>query len=118
MRSAGELARPCRMTLAEPAAQASRRLSSGDRPLTIPTANAAVIESPAPLVSTTWNRGETARIAGALGLDPASFGDDDDRLLILRHTLMNPYLIDHENGISYIDRYFDYLAALVRALPR
>ena len=29
---------------------------------------------------------------------------------------MNPYLIDVENGISYIDRYFDYLAARVRAL--
>jgi hypothetical protein len=29
---------------------------------------------------------------------------------------MNPFLIDHENGISYIDRYFEYLAARVRAL--
>jgi hypothetical protein len=27
---------------------------------------------------------------------------------------MNPYLIDHENGISYIDLYFDYLQDLVR----
>lgn len=60
------------------------------------------------------------RIADELGLDAGSFRLDGsaDRLLILRHTLMNPYLIDHENGISYIDRYFDYLAALVRALPR
>ena len=41
--------------------------------------------------------------------------DDDDRLLILRHTLMNPYLIDHENGISYIDRYFEFLQRKVRA---
>ncbi|MGN6513599.1 MAG: pyridoxal phosphate-dependent decarboxylase family protein [Lysobacteraceae bacterium] len=63
---------------------------------------------------------ELERIADGLGLEPASFhaGAGADRLLILRHTLMNPYLIDHENGISYIDRYFDYLAALVRALPR
>ena len=60
---------------------------------------------------------ETRRILDALDLDAASLGEDDgDRLMILRHTLMNPYLIDHENGISYIDRYFDYLGARVRAL--
>ena len=62
---------------------------------------------------------ETARILAALELDPATLGgetDDSDRLVILRHTLMNPYLIDHQNGISYIDQYFDYLAARVRAL--
>ncbi len=41
--------------------------------------------------------------------------DDDDALVLLRHTLMNPYLIDRENGISYIDRYFDYLEQQIRA---
>ena len=60
---------------------------------------------------------ETRRILDALGLDVATLGEDGgDRLMILRHTLMNPYLIDHENGISYIDRYFDYLGVRVRAL--
>jgi len=59
---------------------------------------------------------EVRRIAAALHLDRASFDADADRLVILRHTLMNPYLIDRENGISYIDRYFDFLAARVRAL--
>ena len=60
---------------------------------------------------------ETARILGALGLDPVTLGEgDDDRLVILRHTLMNPYLIDEENGISYIDRYFEFLGRRVRAL--
>ncbi|MDE3073206.1 MAG: pyridoxal-dependent decarboxylase [Pseudomonadota bacterium] len=61
---------------------------------------------------------DTARILAALGLDPHSLGtnDDNDRLVILRHTLMNPYLIDHENGISYIERYFEFLARRVRAL--
>jgi glutamate/tyrosine decarboxylase-like PLP-dependent enzyme len=59
---------------------------------------------------------ETARIFGALGLAAAEAGAEDDHLLILRHTLMNPYLIDHENGISYIDRYFEFLARRVRAL--
>jgi hypothetical protein len=29
---------------------------------------------------------------------------------------MNPFLLDHENGISYIDRYFDFLARRVRSL--
>jgi len=58
------------------------------------------------------------RILTGLGIDPATLGDTDDtdRLVILRHTLMNPYLIDHENGISYIDLYFDYLATHLRAL--
>jgi glutamate/tyrosine decarboxylase-like PLP-dependent enzyme len=57
---------------------------------------------------------EMHRIAASLQLDPATFDEAADRLVILRHTLMNPYLIDRENGISYIDRYFDYLAGLVR----
>ncbi len=59
---------------------------------------------------------QTTRIFGALGLDATSLDPSEDRLLILRHTLMNPYLIDHENGISYIDRYFDFLGRRVRAL--
>ena len=57
---------------------------------------------------------ELSRIAAALGLDVAGFGDE--RLVILRHTLMNPYLLDAENGIGYIDRYFEFLAGRVRAL--
>ena len=63
-------------------------------------------------------RDELARIAVELGLDAATFQRENgaDRLLILRHTLMNPYLLDRENGISYIDRYFEHLAMRVRAL--
>jgi glutamate/tyrosine decarboxylase-like PLP-dependent enzyme len=57
---------------------------------------------------------EAKRILGTLGLQASHEGGE--RLLILRHTLMNPYLIDHENGISYIDRYFEFLAGLVRQL--
>jgi glutamate/tyrosine decarboxylase-like PLP-dependent enzyme len=61
---------------------------------------------------------ETCRILTGLALDADSLAHDgdDDRLLILRHTLMNPFLIDHENGISYIDRYFDFLGRRIRAL--
>ena len=61
---------------------------------------------------------QTQRILDALGLDPHTFDGGEDHLLILRHTLMNPYLIDRENGISYIDRYFDHLAARVRVLAK
>ncbi len=65
---------------------------------------------------------ETQRIFDTLGLDTATLAsdtladNDSARLMILRHTLMNPYLIDHENAISYIDLYFDFLTTRVREL--
>lgn len=62
---------------------------------------------------------DTARVLAELGLDPASLNPDDeqaDRLVILRQTLMNPFLIDRENGISYIARYFDFLARRLQAI--
>ncbi|HET8819203.1 MAG TPA: pyridoxal-dependent decarboxylase [Xanthomonadaceae bacterium] len=57
---------------------------------------------------------ELAHIGACLGLAPALL--HDERVVILRHTLMNPYLLDAENGISYIDLYFEFLARRVRAL--
>jgi len=57
---------------------------------------------------------ELVDLPGAYSLDPAS-PDEADSLLILRHTLMNPFLQDETNGIDYVDRYFEYLEALVRA---
>jgi hypothetical protein len=62
---------------------------------------------------------EFARVLAELDLDPATLGpdgEDGDRLLILRHTLMNPFLVDDANGVSYIDRYFEFLATTVRGL--
>ena len=62
---------------------------------------------------------EMHRILASIGIDPATLdsdGDDSDRLVILRHTLMNPYLLDHANGISYIDQYIDHLGRRIRAL--
>ncbi len=57
------------------------------------------------------------RIFDALGLDAATLDDEGNgKLVILRHTLMNPYLIDRENRVSYIDLYFEHLAARVRTL--
>lgn len=53
----------------------------------------------------------------ALGVDPQTLHENSgvDHLVILRHTLMNPYLLDEENGISYIERYFDHLGAQLKA---
>lgn len=60
---------------------------------------------------------ETARILSDLGLDPSALtqgGEDVDRkIFILRHTLMNPWLIDTVNSINYMDAYCDYLRDLV-----
>lgn len=38
-------------------------------------------------------------------------------LQILRHTIMNPFLLDEQNGINYIDLYFEFLARRIRAQP-
>ena len=62
---------------------------------------------------------DVARVLAALGLEPATLLPDHegaDRLVILRHTLMNPFLEDEENGISYIDLYFEFLGRLARDL--
>ena len=56
------------------------------------------------------------RILDELSLDAATDGDAEDHLVILRHTLMNPWLIDDRNGISYIDMYFQYLEQRIGAL--
>ena len=56
---------------------------------------------------------DMTRVLADLGLAPNTLlpdHDGADRLIILRHTLMNPFLNDVENGIDYIDRYFDFLA--------
>lgn len=62
---------------------------------------------------------DMARVLQELKLDPATLQADEDgadRLFILRHTLMNPFLVDTENGIDYIERYFEYLGRRTRAL--
>ena len=62
-----------------------------------------------------------ARLSGilqTLEVDADTLDGACDHVVILRHTLMNPYLIDEHNGISYIDRYFDYLARRIHALLR
>jgi len=56
-----------------------------------------------------------------LGLDPRTLREQptDPRreaagLFVLRHTLMNPWLYDAENGVDYLDLYCDCLAELVK----
>lgn len=59
------------------------------------------------------------RILQSLGLDPATLDENhrgDDRLLILRHTLMNPFLVNHANDIDYIGSYFAHLARRMEKL--
>jgi hypothetical protein len=63
---------------------------------------------------------DTARILAALGLDANTLapGQESGRLMILRHTLMNPYLLDAQHCSSYIDRYFEFLSGQIHALTR
>lgn len=63
--------------------------------------------------------GDMHALLAGLDIDPATMdadGEDSDRVVILRHTLMNPFLVDSENGISYIELYFDFLGREVLRL--
>lgn len=53
------------------------------------------------------------RILAELALD-APEADADGRLLILRHTLMNPFLHDENNGVDYLELYLEHLERLLR----
>lgn len=56
------------------------------------------------------------RVARSCGFDPATFVAEirdpeleSDRLFVLRHTLMNPWLMQERDGRNYIDRYCEFL---------
>jgi glutamate/tyrosine decarboxylase-like PLP-dependent enzyme len=57
----------------------------------------------------------TRALLDRLGLAPDAWGGED-RLHILRHTIMNPFLLDTENGVSYIDLYFEFLERRIAQL--
>lgn len=60
---------------------------------------------------------EIDRVLGALGLAPDvtnRAGRATGGLLILRHTLMNPWLIDELNQRNYIAMYCEYLEKIIR----
>jgi len=61
------------------------------------------------------NRDTALRLLKRLQLLPAP-QEAGESLLILRHTLMNPFLLDAENDISYVDRYFKFLTRRITAL--
>ncbi|HMB92585.1 MAG TPA: pyridoxal-dependent decarboxylase [Rhodothermales bacterium] len=69
--------------------------------------------------------GDTERILGQLNIAPDSLMEDPDdtayaadSILILRHTLMNPWLTDERNGINYVELYCAYLEQLIREEAR
>lgn len=59
-----------------------------------------------------------AEILTELGVEPSTFTPSardaqDDHIFILRHTLMNPWLMAEQEGTNYIDRYLATLKALI-----
>jgi glutamate/tyrosine decarboxylase-like PLP-dependent enzyme len=67
--------------------------------------------------------GQANRILGELGIDPATFvstpedgAKEADHIYLLRHTLMNPWLLDGPGGRTYIDLYWEYLEGVIDEL--
>ena len=63
---------------------------------------------------------DLSRVLTTLGIDPATFvaAVEDrqmqaDGLFLLRHTLMNPWLLERAEGKNPLDRYLDYLEKLI-----
>ena len=66
---------------------------------------------------------QCARILGQLDLDPASFVDvprdpdtEADHVFFLRHTLMNPWILQDDGGETFVDRYWTWIEARLRDL--
>ena len=64
--------------------------------------------------------GQCDRILRDLGIDPATFvavpnqpREEADHIFILRHTLMNPFLMDGPGERNYIDMYWDFLEEVI-----
>ena len=65
---------------------------------------------------------QCGRILRELGIDPATFvavparpDEEADHIFILRHTLMNPFLMDGPGERNYIDMYWDFLEEAIDA---
>jgi len=65
------------------------------------------------LKPTSLGAADYQRILTELALAPPNAGEDG-RLLILRHTLMNPFLLDETNGIDYLELYLEHLERVLR----
>ena len=66
--------------------------------------------------------GQCGRILRELGIDPKTFvavplepREESDHIFILRHTLMNPFLMDGPGERNYIDMYWDFLEEAINA---
>lgn len=65
---------------------------------------------------------ELHKLLTTLGIDQDTFVEvvqdpqsQASELFLLRHTLMNPWLLEQNEGRNYIDRYCDYLERVIRA---
>lgn len=88
----------------------------GDRPVQVKT----FIGSYTSLTRDTLPGRQADRILDELGLDAATFqaiptdrSREADHVFLLRHTLMNPWLLAGPGGRDYIARYWDYLEEVV-----
>ena len=96
----------------------SRMKVDADRPVQI----ARFIGSYTSLCREDGEGEQCGRLLRKLGIDPSTFvavparpGHDADHIFILRHTLMNPFLLDGPGGRSYIDMYWDFLEEAINA---
>lgn len=94
----------------------ARMRVDGERPVQIKT----FIGSYTSLLKKTLPGDQTHRILSGLRLDPDTlrlFPTDPkreaDHLFILRHTLMNPWLLAGPDDRSYIDHYWDWLVEVI-----
>ncbi len=74
------------------------------------------------LLKDTLAEDQATRILEDLDIDPRTFQSlpsdrsrEADHLYLLRHTLMNPWLLHEQGGRNHIDRYWAYLEGLIRA---
>jgi len=72
------------------------------------------------LVKNKLDETQAQRILDDLGIDPATFCHvvedrvrQADHIYVIRHTLMNPWLLAKEDDKNYIDRYCDYLTQII-----
>lgn len=68
------------------------------------------------------DRAQSDRILRDLGIDPKTFVSfpvrpqvEADHIFILRHTLMNPFLMDGPGERNYIDMYWCFLEEAINA---
>ena len=87
----------------------------GDRPVQV----LDFIGSYTSLTCDTLPADQAVRLLDALGIDRSTFvsipenPEQADHVFILRHTLMNPWLLDGPRERNYIDLYWDELARMV-----